>query len=107
MEACLNGMDVELIVFSEVGKAIEYLKGNKPDMLFLSTKMPGRDGLSFLRELRHQNLQEDTPVVMLSSKDYTQDQVVAKELGVKKFLIKPMPKKSIIAAVNECLERDR
>jgi len=71
------------------------LQEHQPDLLFLDIIMPGMDGLSLLRELRNLAHQKDTPVIMVTSKDYAQDRQVAKQLGAIDFLIKPLRFKEI------------
>ena len=82
-------------MFASATEAFEYLESHKPDLLFLDIIMPEKDGLTFLQELRHLPLHEDTPTVVISSKDYAQDRVAAKELGVVEFVAKPMSTKAI------------
>lgn len=94
-----NTLDVELMVFDSAGESWNYLESNKPDLLFLNIKMPGKDGLIFLKELRELPLHKDTSVVMISSKDYAQDRSVASELGAVEFVTKPMPIKTITDVV--------
>ncbi|MDX1518521.1 MAG: response regulator [Gammaproteobacteria bacterium] len=72
-----------------------YLHETRPVILFLNIIMPDKDGLTFLRELRELPLHEDTPVVMISSKDYAQDRSIATELGALEFITKPMPMQTI------------
>ena len=88
--AALN-MEVELQIFNKTSEAWGYLEDNKPDLIFLNILMPGKDGLSTLKELRSRPLHEDTTIVMISSKDYAQDKSIASELGAVDFIIKPMP----------------
>ncbi len=82
-------------MFASANEAFEYLEKYKPDLLFLDIIMPEKDGLTFLQELRRLPLHEDTPTVVISSKDYAQDRVAAKELGVVEFVAKPMSTKAI------------
>ena len=84
-------MNVELIIFDSTATSWTYLEENKPDLIFLNIKMPGKDGLTFLKELRDLPLHKDTSVVMISSKDYAQDRSVAEKLGALDFITKPMP----------------
>jgi len=86
-----SGFDIELKVFNSADNAFDYLQENKPALLFLNNKMPGKDGLTFLKELRGLALHKETPVVMISSKDYAQDRSVAEKLGALEFITKPMP----------------
>lgn len=88
-------MNIDLRDFSTTDDAWVYLESNKPDLLFLNIKMPGRDGLTILRDLRKLPLHEHTSVVMISSKDYAQDRTIASDLGALDFITKPMPIQTI------------
>jgi two-component system, chemotaxis family, response regulator PixG len=94
-ERVIAPLDVDLQMFGSAHEAFEYLETHKPDLLFLDIIMPEKDGLTFLQELRHLSLHQDTPTVVISSKDYAQDRVAAKELGVVEFVAKPMSTKAI------------
>lgn len=94
-------LGVELIIFDSAATSWSYLETNKPEILFLNIKMPGKDGLTFLQELRELPLHKDTSVVMISSKDYAQDRSVASKLGAMEFLTKPMP----IRAITDVVEK--
>jgi chemotaxis family two-component system response regulator PixG len=94
-ERVIAPLDVELEMFASANDAFMYLETHKPDLLFLDIIMPEKDGLTFLQELRRLPLHEDTPTVVISSKDYAQDRVAAKELGVVEFVAKPMSTKVI------------
>jgi CheY-like chemotaxis protein len=86
---------VNFIGFKSPAEALPYLQEHQPDLLFLDIIMPGMDGLTFLRRLRELALQKDTPVIMVTSKDYAQDRYIAKQLGALDFLIKPLRFKEI------------
>lgn len=94
-ERAIAPLDVELEMFASANDALQYLDTHQPDLLFLDIIMPEKDGLTFLQELRRLPLHEDTPTVVISSKDYAQDRVAAKELGVVEFVAKPMSTKVI------------
>jgi len=96
-----ENLNVELIIFDSADTSWSYLEENKPDILFLNIKMPGKDGLTFLQELRELPLHKDTSVVMISSKDYAQDRTVANRLGAMEFLTKPMPIRVITDVVEK------
>ena len=99
-------LNVELLVFESAVKSWTYLEANKPDLLFLNIKMPGKDGLIFLKELRELPLHKNTTVVMISSKDYAQDRTVASQLGAVEFVTKPMPIKAITDIVLKYIKTD-
>ena len=81
---------IDLVSYGSAAEAMAYLKDHRPDLLFLDIIMPDKDGLSFLRELRNLPLHQDTPVIMITSKDYMQDRTLAKALGALEFITKPM-----------------
>lgn len=88
-------LDVDLKSYHSAAQSMAYLQDNRPDLLFLDIIMPDKDGLTFLQELRRDPLHRDTPVVIISSKDYAQDRSAARELGAVDFLAKPMRAQAI------------
>ncbi len=87
--------DAALELFSSAEEALSLLTGRQPDLIFLDIIMPGKDGLTFLQELRRVPGQAETPVVVISSKDYAQDKMTAKQLGALAFVTKPMSTRTI------------
>lgn len=86
---------VELRAFHGAAEATAHLENNQPDLLFLDIVMPDKDGMTLLKELRALPIHSDTPVIMVTSKDYDQDRAVARELGVLEFLLKPLRPREI------------
>ena len=91
----IENLSVDLKTYGNTDDAIEYLKDNKPSLLFLNIIMPDKNGLTFLEELRKLPLHSDTRVIMITSKDYSQDSTIASELGALDFIVKPMSMRSI------------
>lgn len=105
-ERVMSDLDVDLKIFASAGACWQYLEDNKPDLLFLNIKMPGKDGLTLLKEIRELPLHKDTSVVMISSKDYAQDRSIASELGALDFITKPVPIQAIKDVVVRHLDID-
>ena len=91
----IENLSVDLKTYGNTDDAIEYLRDNKPSLLFLNIIMPDKNGLTFLEELRKLPLHSDTRVIMITSKDYSQDRTIASELGALDFIVKPMSMRSI------------
>lgn len=86
---------VDMHAFQSADEAFEHLRCNQPDLLFLDIVMPEKDGITLLKELRALPIHRETPVIMVTSKDYDQDRTVAKELGALEFLLKPLRTREI------------
>lgn len=72
------------------------------DLLCLDIRLPGRDGLSLLRELRRTS---DLPVIVISSKTEDIDRIVALEIGADDYLDKPYNPRELLARANNILRR--
>ncbi|MBV9576241.1 MAG: response regulator [Gammaproteobacteria bacterium] len=58
------------IIQAENGKqALDILKNNKPELIFLDLIMPVMDGFEFLDEFRKMPHWDDVPIVLITSKD--------------------------------------
>jgi CheY-like chemotaxis protein len=71
--------------------ALLYLsqKGNRPDIILLDYNMPGRDGLSILREIRANPSLKAIPVLMLSGISEAKHVRDAYECGANIYFVKP------------------
>lgn len=95
---------IDLVSYGSAAEAMAYLKDHRPNLLFLDIIMPDKDGLSFLRELRNLPLHQDTPVIMITSKDYMQDRTLAKALGALEFITKPMSIQAISDIIRQHIQ---
>ena len=91
-----TGLDVALDFAREGKEALELLRRQKglsktslPDLIVLDLKMPGMDGLTFLREIKTDPALASIPVVVLTGSDAPEDWDKAFALGARCYLIKP------------------
>ena len=99
LERSTENLDIDLIVFGSAEEAWPYLQSNTPNLVILTIILPDKDGLTLLRELRQLPSHKDTQAIIVSSKDYTQDRILANELGALEFIPKPMPMQTITDVV--------
>ena len=99
LERSTERLDIDLIVFGSAEEAWPYLQLNTPNLVILTIILPDKDGLTLLKELRQLPAHKDTQAVIVSSKDYTQDRILAKELGALEFIPKPMSMQTITDVV--------
>jgi CheY-like chemotaxis protein len=93
-ELCMGPLAVDVKSYPSASASLEYLSGGSAALIFLDIIMPGKDGLTFLEELRSHPLHRDTPVVVMSSKDYRQDKGIARQLGAE-YVTKPVASRTI------------
>jgi signal transduction histidine kinase len=72
-----------------------------PDAVVLDVRMPNKDGLAMLREMRTIDEVCDTPVVMLSAS--IRDQHRALEAGANYFVTKPYEAKEVLSAIESSM----
>ena len=79
-------------------EAFEVMQQQPVDLLFLDIKMPGLNGLDFLRSLRQ------PPLVILTTA-YAEHALAGYELDVVDYLLKPIPLERFVQAVDKVQER--
>lgn len=94
-ERAVETLEVSLATFESPREGFDHLRAAAADLVFLGNLMRETDGLSLLRKLRALDHHADTPVVVMSTKDYDQDRQMAKKLGALEYLIKPVRSQEI------------
>jgi CheY-like chemotaxis protein len=99
-----------VIVVKDGVEAMEYLRceGNckqrtpgNPAVILLDIKMPRKDGIEVLREIRNDELLKTIPVVILTSSREQKDLIESYKLGVNAYVVKPFNFKDFIDAVKQ------
>lgn len=88
-------LSAKLECFRSSEESMAYLRTHDANIVLLDLAMTGRDGLSWLREMRTVEGHADTPVIVITSKDYAQDRLLAKELGAVDYFVKPLKSQEI------------
>jgi DNA-binding NtrC family response regulator len=92
----------EATVCDNAAKALELAKSQNFVLIFSDVVMPGKDGLSFLEDLRAQGI--ETPVVMMSGQAHIEMAVRATRLGALDFLEKPISTERLLLTVDNALK---
>lgn len=83
--------------------ALEQIQTQSYDAIVLDIMLPGRDGLSILREMRREHL--NTPVLLLSARGSVNERVEGLNLGADDYLPKPFSINEVVARVRALLRR--
>jgi two-component system NarL family response regulator len=90
--------DLQLVAQAGDGiKAVELVKKHPPDILLLDLRMPGRDGLEVIAEIK--SLQLQTRVIVLTTFESEQDIHKALKAGARGYLLKDTPRPELLDAI--------
>lgn len=78
------------------------LKRHQIDLMVLDLRLPGKDGLTLLRELRSHS---DLPVIVVSARTDEIDHIVALEIGADDYLDKPVNLRELLVRARNILRR--
>ncbi len=85
--------------------AVELAKRNRYDVVVMDVMMPFMDGYHACAEII-QGTVNPPPVLLLTSRDYGQDEVAVKGSGATAFLSKPFEVSELLKVVQEMIESD-
>ncbi|MBT8141836.1 MAG: response regulator [Gammaproteobacteria bacterium] len=80
--------------------ALSKVADHKPDVIFVDIMMPRLDGYQTCALIKHNKTYNQTPIIMLSSKDGLFDRARGKIVGSEQYLTKPFTKEELLNAIN-------
>jgi len=81
--------------------ALEWLRGEHPDLILTDCQMPRLDGIALVKRLRASG--DQTPVIMISGQTEQQLIDIALKAGVNQYLAKPLSTPMLEAAIERTL----
>lgn len=75
------------------------------DVILLDVMLPGINGFDLCKKIRHHHIQ--TPIIMLTSLDATDDKVTGLDTGADDYLSKPFEFPELLARIRALHRRDR
>ncbi|MDA3850765.1 MAG: response regulator transcription factor [Spirochaetaceae bacterium] len=82
---------------------LAHARNKKYQCLILDIMLPGLDGISVLKELRHSNC--NTPVIILSARQSVDDRIVGLKAGGDDYLVKPFAFSELLVRVEVLVRR--
>jgi len=93
---------VQVVGTTEPSQALELARRFHPDIIISDILMPRMSGWDVVHALRAETGTAQIPVILLSAVDQRKQ---AMSLGVEHFLLKPIPRDTLIAQVETLLQR--
>jgi signal transduction histidine kinase len=83
-------------------EGLAFVKEKKPDLVLLDYMMPGMDGLSALKEIRHSF--PETYVIMFTGKGNEEIAVELMKAGASDYILKPFNNKDLVERIENVLK---
>lgn len=102
-EQALALADIAVRGFADAEAMLAALATSRPALVVSDIRLPGRDGMALLRELRQ--FDGDLPVLLVTGHGDVAMAVEAMREGAHDFIEKPFPSERLIAAVRSALDK--
>jgi DNA-binding response OmpR family regulator len=96
----LAGFDV--VVAGDGVRALEAVRGRRPDLVVLDLGLPKLDGLAVARTIRRDS---DLPIIMLTARVEEDERLHGLEIGADDYITKPFSPRELVARVRAVLRR--
>lgn len=103
MESLLNSWGIGTTICKNAEDALSNMANERFELVILDLMMPGMDGFEFLNH-KHQ-LNDSTPVIVVSAKADKASIERTKELGASDFLIKPFKSETFKSLITKHLNQ--
>ncbi|WP_028453946.1 response regulator transcription factor [Chitinilyticum litopenaei] len=80
-----------------------WLEKNPVDLVILDLMLPGRDGFDVCKQIRRDS---DVPILMLTARGDSIDQIVGLENGADDYVVKPVEPRLLLARIKALLRRN-
>jgi two-component system, OmpR family, alkaline phosphatase synthesis response regulator PhoP len=95
--------DVELLTAKNGLEALNIIKKEKPDLVFLDVMMPKMSGLEVCNTVKNELGMEDVYIIMLTAKGQEYDKQNGMAVGANLYMTKPFRPKEVLAKAREVL----
>jgi DNA-binding response OmpR family regulator len=92
----------EVIEAKNGEEGLEQYDARRPDIILTDLRMPVRDGLYMVKEIRKND--RKTPILMITAHTDKEYLLSAIELKIEKYLVKPVAHDELLSALKLCVE---
>ncbi len=87
-------------------QALSWLQeGNIPDLIITDLQMPNIDGFEFIERVKESGFFSDIPLVVLSSRDGSNDRIRCLKMGADDYMVKPFNPEELQIRIERILKR--
>jgi twitching motility two-component system response regulator PilG len=100
-ETLLKKVGCEVVTAVDGFDALAKITDHKPDIIFVDIMMPRLDGYQTCALIKNNKNFQNTPVIMLSSKDGLFDRAKGRIVGSDEYLTKPFSRDELLGAITQ------
>ena len=107
IEQTLEELEDEGVEFftAENGEiALEIIKEESPQLIFMDVMMPKMNGMEVCRRVKQELLMHDTYIVLLTAKGQEADRQKGLDMGANVYMTKPFDPEVLLATAKDVLE---
>ena len=98
--AMLKRAGVDMAEAADAETGLWMIAARDYDLVLMDVRMPGRDGLSAIREIRaHTDGKENVPIIVVTADDAYDIRTRARAVGANDVLIKPVMQEALFRAI--------
>lgn len=103
LQAYLSDLGCEVVTAADGQSALKLALSVPPDMALVDIQMPKMNGLELCRELKHSEVTQYIPVIMVTALDSEDEKIKSFEAGADDFITKPYSSTELKARVQSLL----
>jgi two-component system response regulator AtoC len=105
LQILLERLSLDSCAFETATDALAFLRDESVSLILTDLRMPGMNGIEFMRELREQDA--DVPVIVMTAYGSVESAVEAMKLGAVDFVAKPFDVDALEVLIRRSIEHSR
>lgn len=97
----LETLQYKASAYASAGEFLHTLDSNEPECMVVDMQMPAMTGLELLSHLRQ--IGRDIPIIIMTGFDQPNLREICLDAGASAYLLKPIDKHALVAAVDEAI----
>lgn len=102
----LRNNGFEVLTAENGAQAFQMAQEHRPDIIITDYQMPVLSGIELIEKLRQNPDTEQTPVIMLTARNFSIDDDQKERLGIADCLSKPFSPREVLQTVEEVLNQN-
>ena len=106
LKQILEATGLQVLVATDGAEALDQLKTDQPDMIFLDIVMPRMNGYEVCRKIKANPKTEKVPIIICSAKSEEFDRYWGMKQGADAYITKPFQPKELLRTMKTLLKQD-